>query len=311
MLNSVNLNLLRSLLVILEECHVSHAAKRLNITQSAVSRQLAQLRELFNDPLLIRDGNELYKTSRAVELHVKLERLFGEFKHLIEEPSFEPEKWVGEVNFACSDYVAQYIFPDIIKKISAQTLNAKFNYHFWQPHMVEDFVSSPITLACTLQNDRPKGLSGKLIGEDYLVCVMKDTHPLSDKKSLSLDDILCSQHIVITGGGDKYSVLDSHLFDMHKSRDIGLKVPFYSAAFSSLIESDCDYLLVIPQHIARNMQMHLPISYRDLPLDLPLQKYWIIWHPKYDDEKSHQWVRELCYEILRSSIYSVGYDYKS
>lgn len=309
MLNSVNLNLLRSLLVILEECHVSQAAKRLNITQSAVSRQLAQLRELFNDPLLIREGNDLYKTPRAVELQAKLETLFSEFKHLIEEPSFEPSNWAGEVNFACSDYVAQYIFPEIIKKISSQALHAKFNYHFWLPHMVDNFANSPINLACTLQNKKPKGLSGKLIGEDYLVCVMRDSHPLSGRKSLSLDDILRYQHIVITGGGDKNSELDTHLFDMRKHREIGLKVPFYSAAFSTLIESN--YLLVIPQHIAKNMQKHLPILHYDLPFDLPLQKYWIIWHPKYDEEKSHQWVRRLSYEILRSSIYSVGYDSKS
>ncbi|WED27037.1 LysR family transcriptional regulator [Vibrio sp. DW001] len=306
MLDNVNLNLLRSLLILLEECHVTRSAERLNITQSAVSRQLAQLRNLFDDPLLIRDGNELYKTPKAVELKVKLEQLFGEFKYLIEEQSFEPEKWAGEVSFSCSDYVAQYIFPEIVKKVSGYTQTAKFNYHLWQPHLIDSFANSPIKLASTLLANKPKGLSGKLIGEDNLVCVMRNTHPLSHKNELILDDILSFQHVMITGGGDKNSEFDARLSALKRSRDIGLKVPFYSAALSSLINTD--YLLVIPQHIARNMCAHLPISYYSLPIDLPVQRYWLIWHPKYDNEPSHQWVRELSYEILRNSIYSVGYD---
>ncbi|NMU82089.1 LysR family transcriptional regulator, partial [Vibrio parahaemolyticus] len=44
MLSNINLNLLRSLHVLLDECHVSRAAERLHITQAAMSRQLAQLR---------------------------------------------------------------------------------------------------------------------------------------------------------------------------------------------------------------------------------------------------------------------------
>ena len=62
MLGNINLNLLRSLHVLLEECHVSRAAQRLHITQSAVSRQLSQLRDLCGDPLLVRGGNKVFIT---------------------------------------------------------------------------------------------------------------------------------------------------------------------------------------------------------------------------------------------------------
>ncbi len=77
-MNNINLNLLRSLKVLLDECHVSQAAYKLNITQSAVSRQLSQLRELFADPLLVRDGNQLIPTPKALQLQAKLEHWFVE-----------------------------------------------------------------------------------------------------------------------------------------------------------------------------------------------------------------------------------------
>ena len=70
-MKNINLNLLVSLQALLEECHVSRAAERLHITQSAVSRQLYQLRDIFHDPLLIRDGNRLLMTPKAEQLKVK------------------------------------------------------------------------------------------------------------------------------------------------------------------------------------------------------------------------------------------------
>jgi len=78
MLNNINLNLLRSLHVLLEECHVSRSAARLHITQSAVSRQLAQLRDLCGDPLLIRQGNQMIPTPRAIALKSKLDALLAD-----------------------------------------------------------------------------------------------------------------------------------------------------------------------------------------------------------------------------------------
>ena len=109
MIHRVNLNLLRSLKVLLEERHVSHAADKLNLTQSAVSRQLSQLRRLFADPLLIREGNTLIPTPKALQLQAKLANWFLELDDMLEEKEFDPAKWHGEFVLSSSDYVAQYI----------------------------------------------------------------------------------------------------------------------------------------------------------------------------------------------------------
>ena len=56
-----DLNLLVALTVLLEENSVSHAAIRLNLSQSAMSRILGRLRELLNDPLFTRNGQKLIR----------------------------------------------------------------------------------------------------------------------------------------------------------------------------------------------------------------------------------------------------------
>ncbi|MDF1556414.1 MAG: LysR family transcriptional regulator, partial [Deferrisomatales bacterium] len=82
-LSSVNLNLLHSLWALLEEASVSRAAVRLHITQSAVSKQLFQLRELLGDPLLVRAGNRMVPTERGARLKGQLSETLGSVASLL------------------------------------------------------------------------------------------------------------------------------------------------------------------------------------------------------------------------------------
>ena len=62
-LSRVDLNLLVVLDAIVAEGGVSRAAEQLNLTQPAVSHALARLRELFDDPLFVREGRNLAPTA--------------------------------------------------------------------------------------------------------------------------------------------------------------------------------------------------------------------------------------------------------
>ncbi|MDF4952029.1 LysR family transcriptional regulator, partial [Vibrio parahaemolyticus] len=173
MLNNINLNLLRSLHVLLEECHVSRTADRLHITQSAVSRQLAQLRDLCGDPLLIRQGNQLIPTPRAIALKSKLDALLAEFDHLLDDQPFEPRQWQGELVIASSDYVAQYVLPDIASHLGEQAPQLDMAYRLWQPNFLDKLHETGIHIASSMYPEKPQSVSSVKIGEDSSVCLMK------------------------------------------------------------------------------------------------------------------------------------------
>ena len=64
----LDLNLLLSLDVLLNECNVTNAAEIMGISQPAMSNSLRRLRKYFNDPILIRTSGGMTPTPRALEL---------------------------------------------------------------------------------------------------------------------------------------------------------------------------------------------------------------------------------------------------
>ena len=290
MLKHINLNLLRALHTLLQEAHVSNAAKRLHITQSAVSRQLAQLRELCNDDLLVRNANRLVLTPKAEILKTKLDIFLGDIEHLLSDVTFEPETWAAELVVSSSDYVAQYVLPDICSRLNRQAPQLRITYHLWKPEYISQLHELGIDIASTMLSVRPEGVSSQFIGSDYLVVVMESNHRLADKSVLTVKDIVQYPHIKITGGADKDSIVDEQLKKFNYHRRIQLQVPFFTAAVSHLQQTDC--LMVMPLHIADNLSKYWPITHKKLPFDISSNKYWLVWHPKFDHDLSHKWARE-------------------
>ena len=58
-INDMKIELIPTLISILETRSLTETAKRLGVTQSAVSHALKKLRQQFGDDLVIRDGNRL------------------------------------------------------------------------------------------------------------------------------------------------------------------------------------------------------------------------------------------------------------
>lgn len=303
MLPNTNLNLLRSLHVLLHEAHVSRAAKRLYITQSAVSRQLAQLREMCSDKLLVRQGNQLVLTPKAQALKQRLDSLFDELEQVLNDSTFEPENWQGELVISSSDYIAQYVLPDICARLSEQAPQLKVTFRLWQPEYIDNLHELGIDIASTILPEKPEGVSSSYIGQDASVMVMANQHPLAKKKQLSVSDLVNFAHIKITGGADKDSNIDHQLKALNTKRKVLLQVPFFTAAMSRI--QSTDYLMVIPEHIAKHLSEFWPICYRDIPLKLEPNNYWLIWHSKFDNDIAHKWAKEQIQLTLQNSQHSI------
>lgn len=300
-MDRLNLNLLRSLAQILEFRNITQAASELRLTQSAISRQLAQLREYFEDPLLVREGNDYFLTAKAQRLQPKLKALFEQVEELRYEDQFDPMLCHRTFTFACTDYVGNFIFPNAVAEIYNRAPNINLKFKIWQPEWLDDLGNQSVDFAATMIGSVPENLYGTHLGIDDPVFLMKMGHPIVQCTSLSLDDWLSYPFVKITTGGDKDSFIDIELNRLHRRRRIAFEVPFFSSAFEAV--SKTDFIAIVPRHIAAKACEFYPLRYSEIPLErLPKHNYYMIWHSVHHHDIAHRWIRSVIAEYMCGSM---------
>lgn len=299
----INLNLLRALSVLLEQRNVTRAAEQLHLSQSAMSRQLGQLRAYFDDELLVREGGDYLLSALAQELKPSVQSIVSQVDNLRHETQIEPDKCQRKFTFSSTDYVANFIFPDVIRAIREKAPKIDIAYRQWQPDWINQLGSLPIDFASTMTSEPPENLYGIHLGQDYPVVLMADNHPLSSMKDISLSKMLEFSFIRITAGGDKDSFLDAFLERQGSKRRVAFEVPFYTSAFNVCASSDM--LLIVPRHIAENASKVHAVLWKELDIDgLPQHEYYLLWHSIHHHDKAHRWLRELIADVMKDSIFS-------
>ncbi|OED42640.1 hypothetical protein ACH42_11945 [Endozoicomonas sp. (ex Bugula neritina AB1)] len=296
-LSSSDLNLLPVLQVLLEECNVTRAAGRLNLTQPAISRSLARLRVLFNDPLFTRSPKGLTPTPRAVALSDVLHSSLQDISQLIETEIFTPETAGRSFRLATTDYGTQVLLPSVIRRINREAPNVDLEIVPWHEQLLNEL--DDIDVAASTVTDTPTALHGRGIGEDRFVCVVGRDHPLANT-GFTLENYANCSHALITMGGKRRSAIDYMLEKYELERRIALRTPHFVAALALI--ADTNLVLTIPYGLAQACAAHYHLKILPFPAEQNEFTYSIIWHERYHKDSGHIWFRGLLYEELTQTI---------
>ncbi|CAM2070751.1 LysR family transcriptional regulator [Sulfidibacter corallicola] len=294
-----NYKLLQPLAAILETQSITKSAQKCNVTQSAMSKTLGQIREAFHDDILIREGNHYVLTKRGQELREQLPLLLAQVDALYVPKVMDPKTCTRNFSFATSDFGAQAIFPEICRSIEKEAPLVSVECRLWRTRQALDLAKDSLDLVSTLAVAIPENLCGKIMAQDRLAVVFREGHPLS-RGSMSLQDYIEARHVLIMGGGDKDSDVDRALARMGMRRNIFARVTFFQAAFEILVRSNA--LITTPLHIAADFTKRYELQLRPLPLDVEPHHYYLLWHGKHHHDPEHQWFRELCFPILKGQL---------
>lgn len=124
-IRTLDFNLLKAFVVLLDECNVSRAAQRLSITQPAMSGILNRLRESFNDPLFVRVQHGMQPTDRALQLGQTARNILQDISSMLQPPILEPEHLNMTLRIAAMDYVQQIIALPLILRLRRLAPNVK------------------------------------------------------------------------------------------------------------------------------------------------------------------------------------------
>lgn len=238
----VDLNLLVSLQVLLEEQHVSRAAERLFITQSAMSKTLSRLRELFDDPLFTRSAHGMVPTPRAIELHAELENLLQQLNSLISYHEMDPGQFQGRFNITATDHFALPLIPSLMERIGSEAPGIQLRVSQDIESQYRDMVEGRVDLAVGGQrSDIEEDFIVETLCVTYPVFLLRSDHPLKELENPTWRDIMQYPEVslkVFTPEGMRGSMMRSRVYRYLKLSSIALETPDYLTALETLSRSD-------------------------------------------------------------------------
>ena len=297
-LSGLDLNLLVQLDALLAESHVTRAAQRAGLTQSAMSRALARLRELLGDPILVRTGRGMLLTARARALAAPLARALGELQAVVlERPTFDPATSTRTFTMAASDLAEALLLPALHERLAREApfvdLAAVRVGKDPGPVLEDDAVDVAV--------DPRRGASSPsivwraLFHEDFL-CVLRRGHPVLRRRGgLTLERFLALPQVLVAPGGSPGSLLDDALARLGQRRRIAVRVSSFLVA--PLVVAGSDLVATLPARLARRMARSLPLVLRPSPVELAGFDLQMAWHERFRHDMGHAWFRRVLAEV--------------
>ena len=287
-LNSIDLNLLVTLRALLRERHVTRAARQVGLSQSATSHALARLRELCGDPLLVRYGRRLELTPRATQLLPALERGLAELHGVVNSaPAFEPKRARRSFSLGMADYVQALLLRPLLRALQAAAPDIDLNVLTF-PNLSELLESGSLDLAVALTGAVTPALSTEPLFEDGFVCMVRKGHP-DVRGKLTLDGYLSLRHVLVAPSGTSGSFVDTELERRGLTRRVALRVSSFLVA--PLVVADTDFISTMPERLARGLAKRFALQLMPPPFRIPRFGLSLAWHPRFDDDPAHRWLR--------------------
>ncbi|OCH21328.1 LysR family transcriptional regulator [Aliivibrio logei] len=304
-------NLLNTLEVLLEEQSVTAAALRLHLSQSAVSKQLAKLREVFDDPLFERTSYGLRATPRAKQLAPELRQVLQHLELFTRPNHFEPSesKRTFDIHMVEPAYslTYPYFMPSVLKQAPQVNVHAKT----WRRDSLEQLLRCEIDMAISCWEwDRrskwhmeniPKELNCVELVRDHAVCLVREDHPLFQEE-WNLDTFLKYRHLQVVFGGIEQWLLDDILNIQHLKRDIAVNLTDFHSAMELCERSDL--ILCAPAKYVDHMLKNSPLKILPGPIEMEPGCYVLMWHKHFDFDHSHRWFRELIIDKVKAEYSS-------
>ena len=307
-LHEIDLNLLVALDALTRERSVTKAAERAGVTQSAMSHTLRRLRELFDDPLLVRGRGGMVLTPRAEALTVPLRSGLVSLARTLAEPEpFEPEHASRTFRIVSPDLFDALVLPTLLQRLGQQAPRIDLAVVPMPKRLSDSLETGDVDLAIhpVLLDPQPfdlgiqvdPELQSRTLFRDSFRCFLRSDHPaLSGRRRLTLKAFTQLDHILVSPGGEGPGVVDRILEASGLQRRIALRVPHFATALEVIHQSDL--VLTAPASLGK-VSTASTLASRPAPLEIPEHAITMIWHPRFTEDPAHRWLRQLMVDAAR------------
>ena len=293
-ISTIDLNLLRSLELLLTEQSVTAAARRAGVTQSSMSHTLGRLRALFQDALLVRAGRGLVSTPRGESLLAPIQRWLREVGAMVHgAPAFVAATSTREFVLACPDLLGA-LLPELLARLSSLAPKVRLEVRALP---VSDLGVALGDAACDLVllpgPCEGVGLVQRSLGRLSWCVLARRGHPaLSGRLTAKVWGSY--PHVMVRSGRSTPNRVGQAVAAERVSREVGLVVPGFLLALYAVAHSD--FFFTAPRELVTRLAAPLGLEVLAPPLRIPSLEVLSVWHERVHADPGHKWFRGVIVE---------------
>lgn len=300
-LRDLDLNLLMVFNAVYQERSTSLAAKRLGMSQPAVSNALRRLRNFTGDALFYKSGTGVAPTRTAVTLAVPIGHALDTVESSLRAmEGFDPATSTRTFTIAMSDVIKRSLVPALVS-LARQVA----------PNIMLEFVPQPVGRvdeALIAGEVDIAGMPGFLVSSDIvarkiwkerMTVLISADHEFAGERMLSIDQL--NQLTYLRSA--QIPVVFEHIESIFRNNGVRRRFACQTADTESMYElvAITDMAMVGGFNFTRQNNVDGRIAVLDIPFELPAVEFNLGWTHAMDEDEGHRWLREHMISILQSA----------
>jgi DNA-binding transcriptional LysR family regulator len=285
---------------IMTEGSVTRTANRLGMTQPAVSNAVARMRDLWRDPLFVKNGRQIEPTAFAHSLWEQIRDPIHQLSAAVDASAFVPVESRRKFRIALTDLSVDLLWSPLLREVSrlapmVDLYAAPFN----QVGAVDQLREASVDLALGPRGQNDRSLRSSLLFASHFKLVMRKDHPLAGKP-VSMKHFLAARHLLVSRTGDARDHVDRALQREGLQRRVATTVNHFAVVPELLTHSDL--IAVVPERVADSTRFRTELWITDSPVSTDPTPIYLIWHARQDRDPGLIWLRKLVEETVKGEV---------
>jgi DNA-binding transcriptional LysR family regulator len=295
--SSIDLNLLSVFQEVYRERQISAAARRLGLTQSAVSNALARLRRTFGDELFVRTAHGMQPTPLAQQMAEPIGAAMAQVALALSQRSrFDPATSGRRFTLAMTDVGEVYFMPVLIECCRSGAPNVEIaSIRANGLTLKDDMETGRVDLAIGAFEDVSEALYHRALFRQHFVSMFRKDHPLA-KGKVDLARFVAAPHLIVDAAQSPYDRINALLDKAGVTAGARFRVPHFTAV--PYIVSTSELVVTVPQKLAESAAGPFGLKWIAPPLALPTLQTNVFWHRRFNHDPGIQWLRGLIADVF-------------
>lgn len=303
LLRRFDLNLLIVFEALMTECHVTRAAKKVHLSQPAVSHALNRMREELGDPLLVRTDKGMQPTPRALEMLPAVQQALKLLEATLSPPQpFDPSVSERRFVIAATDYFELVLYPQLIARIREEAPGVSIEIQLISDEQLHSGLENR-TVDLVVGLDSGHELPARLVAEpwmvDELTCLVgRDNSDVGEQ--LTPAQFAAQPRVVLTDVAGTTPLAHASRPDLSASeaRTLSCNLSYMAAA---RIVAVSDAIMMLPARMADLFTQMLPVRRVTPPTGLEPLAMQIVTHPLYMQDPAIIWLKAQVHRCAREA----------